>query len=161
MTILSKIAGGLSLASCLYDTHKTAVIKSNNAYAKASSNATIEKSIGNQKMDRMSYRDAERKNWLAESNFGIFLKEIAGKVGGYCKGIAGGLVRYSPNIILSSIAILSGAGLKNIQDVDKLAKATKRHNIVATVATVGLAGLELFDFIKNSTNMFQKTDYLE
>ena len=161
MTVLSKIAGGLSLVSCLYDTHKTAKIKSNQGYIKASSNAVIENSINNQKIDKMSYKDAERKNWISQHNFGIYFKELGGMIGGYCSGALSSLARYTPNIILSAIAIFSGSKLKNITEATELAKATKTHKAIAGMATIGLAAVELLDFIKNSTSFGQRTDYLK
>ena len=53
MTIISKLAGGLSLYSCLTDMHKTAVLTANNEYAKASADTFIETSIGSQKAEKV------------------------------------------------------------------------------------------------------------
>ena len=150
MTIISKTAGALSLASCMHDIHKTALINSNNAYAKASSNAVISSSIGNQKSNKISYRDAQRKNWLAQNNFSAPIKETSARIFGYITGFLKASVRYIPNFILSAIAICAKS-----PDSDK-----KTVNI-ANIATIALGVVEALDFIKNGTNLHQRTDYLE
>ncbi len=143
MTVISKIAGGLSLFSCIRDMHKTGVIYSNNEYAKASGDTFISCAIGTQKADKISYKDAQRKNWLLRNNFMGGINEGMAKVGGYFKGVADSATRYIPNFILSAIALCAKGGLWS------------------NIATVGLAIVELYDFVRNSTSIFQRTDYLE
>ena len=145
MTIISKTAGALSLVSCLTDMHKTALIKSNNEYAKASSDAFISNSIGTQKTNKLSYKDTERKNWLARNNFKNGPAELLGRVKGYASGFIQSGVRYLPNIGLSAVALLTSS----------------KHKNIANLSALLLACLEVFDFVKNSTNIFQRTDYLE
>ncbi len=144
MTIISKTAGIVSLISCIHDIHKTAVISSNNAYAKASSDAVISSSVGHQKADRISYKDAQRKNWLAQGNFLAPFKEFFGRVGGYISGAAKASLRYIPNFILAGVALACG-----------------KHNKIANAAAVGLGAIEAVDFVKNATNINQRTDYLK
>lgn len=145
MTFISKTAGTLSLVSCIHDMHKTALIYSNDEGAKTASNAKIESSIGNQKINHLSYKDAQRKNWIARQDFFISTKEFGARIGGYIKGFVQSGVRYIPNFILSAAAIIPN----------------KKHKVIPNIATVGLAIVEAFDFIKNSTNISQRTDYLE
>ena len=145
MTLISKTTGALSLISCIHDMHKTALISSNNAGAKASSNAKIENSIGNQKIDHLSYKDAQRKNWIARQDFFIGAKEFGARTTGYFKGLAQAGVKYIPNFILSALAIIPN----------------KKHTIIPNIAALGLAIVEIFDFVKNSTNISQRKDYLE
>lgn len=144
MTIISKTAGVLSLASCIHDIHKTALISSRNAYAKAASDAVITSSLGNQKADKVSYKDAQRKNWLAQNNFTAPYKEFFARVGGYIMGAAKASVRYIPNFALAAVAL-----------------CTKKYKGIANAAAVGLGLIEGIDFIKNSTNINQRTDYLK
>lgn len=144
MTIISKTAGVASAASCLYDIHKTALYNSNKVYAKVSSDTVISNSIGNQKADKISYKDAQRKNWLARNNFTASYKETWARIKGYVQGAIDAGVRYIPNFILSAIAL-----------------RCKKSKGVANAAAVGLGILECFDFIKNSTNINQRTDYLK
>ena len=165
MTLISKTAGGLSLISCIHDIHKTAMINSNNKYAKVSSEATIATSIGNQKINKVSYKDAQRKNWLAQSQFGLQAREISARVTGYISGAVKAGARYIPNFALATVAILSG---KKIKDADKATAGLKKcwQNIIssqklANGAAIGLGIIEAWDFIKNSTNIAQRTDYLE
>ncbi len=145
MTLISKTAGVLSLVSCITDMHKTALIVSNNEYAKASSDTFIANSIGTQKADRLSYKDTERKNWLAKNSFMNTPAEIFARVKGYLSGLVQSGVRYVPNFILSAVALLT----------------SKDHKAIANISAIGLACLEAYDFIKNSTNIFQRNDYLE
>ncbi len=143
MTLISKAAGTLSLISCVKDIHQTAVIYSNNAYAKASSDTYIARAVSNQKTDKLSPKDANRKNWLLKNQFMQGAVETLGRIGGYLKGFGVAAVRYAPNFGLITGAML----FKN----KKLANAS----------SVGLAILELYDFIKNSTGIFRRNDYLK
>lgn len=149
MTMISKTTGAVSLLSCLFDIHKTAVVYSNRRYMEASSDAFISSSIGAQKTNKLSYKDANRKNFLHKNNFLLGLHELGGRIGGYIEGAAQGVVRYLPNFILSALAIIP----KN--------KGSRAGKIIANLSAAGLAGLEAYDFIKNSTNLDQRTDYLK
>ena len=144
MTLISKAAGGLSLASCVHDIHKTALIYSKNEYAKASANSVISNSVSNQKANSISYKDTQRKNWLAKNNFFASIKEGFASVVGYVKGIGKASVRYIPNFILASLALFMG----------------KKHDKIANIATVGLGIVEAIDFLKNSVGIGQRDDYL-
>ena len=153
MSLVSKAAGGLSLIYCRHDMHKT------------SSDAVISSSIGNQKANKVSYKDAQRKNWLAQSQFGIRAQELTARVTGYISGFAKAGIRYVPNFALATVAILAGKKVKP----DKVATKGIRScwqkvyssQKLANVAAVGLGLVEAWDFIKNSTNIAQRTDYLE
>lgn len=142
MTILSKTAASLSLFSSIRDIHKTAVMNSNNAYAKASSDTFIETSVAAQKANRISAKDAARKNWILKNNFFGGINEVLGRIGGYITGALSASVSYIPNFILGGIAMFSKEKL-------------------ATFATIGLGIVELFDFIKNSSGLFERSDYLK
>lgn len=161
MTVISKTAGVVSLMSCFHDIHKTALISSRNAYAKAASDAVITSSLGNQKAEKVSYKDAQRKNWLAQNNFTAPYKEFFARVGGYIVGAAKASVRYIPNFALAAVALLAGKNCKIVQNASDVAKATKNVERIANAAAVGLGVIELFDFVKNATNINQRTDYLK
>ena len=148
MTILSKTAGAVSLVSCLHDIHKTAMIGANNGYAKASGDAMVSNSVGNQKINHLSYKDAQRKNWIAKKDFMVGTREIYGRVKGYIKGALSASVRYIPNFILSAIAICCKGN-------------TPEGKRVGNIAALGLGIVEGIDFIRNSTNIGQRTDYLK
>ena len=143
MTIVSKGAAGLSLFSCFRDIHKTALIHSKNAYAQTMGDTFVADSVGGQKTNYVSHRGTERKNWFVRSNFFNSSKETFAKIGGYVSGFAQGLARYLPNITLSSVAMCA------------------KNKYIANIAAVLLGGVELFGFIKNSTNLTERTDYLK
>ena len=145
MTLISKTAGGLAAISCIYDIHKTALIYSKNAYQKASSDSYISCSIGNQKSDTLSYRDAKNKNWMLKNNFFANIKSAFSGIAGYIKGVGEGIVRHAPSLGLSALAV----GLN------------KNHKTAANVSAIALAAYTAYDFVRNSTGLFQKTDYLK
>ena len=145
MTIISKSAGILSLVSAVVDTHKTALIYSKNAYSQSSADTFISSSIGGQKLNAISYKDAERKNWLTSNNFLGSISESVGSIKGYMKGLSIGIARYIPNFILSALAIA----------------LPKKHAKIANVAAIGLAGVEIADFVTNTLDLSQKNDYLK
>ena len=144
MTVLSKIAGGAGLVSSLYDIHKTALVISHQEHDRLEGDLVVAKSIGTQKADRLSDRDTRRKNWINENNFFAGTKEAIASVKGYVKGAITGIIQHIPELVLSSIALFTS----------KLPK-------VANISAIGLGVVTIVDFIINSTNLFQKTDYLK
>ena len=144
MPVITKAAGIASVASSLYDIHKTAIIYSKQSYNREMGDYTVAKSIGNQKINKLSYKDANRKNWLAQNNFLAGISEFISGCSGYFKGIAEGLVRYLPKLALGTVAIA----------------AHGKGKLFAYIATIGLAIAEIADFIVNSTNLFERTNYL-
>ncbi len=143
MTILSKATSTLSIGSALYDIHKTAQKYSREEMAKVSANRVISNSLGAQKSDTFSWKDAARKNWLSSKNFFATPYELLGKISGYFKGVAKTAPRYFPNFVLGII----GMGTKN--------------KTLAKLSTLGLVFVEAYDFIVNSTNIGQRTDRLK
>lgn len=143
MTFLSKTTGVLSIASCVHDIHKTALINSKNQYAKTSANSVIENSVGYQKANRVSYKDTQRKNWLTQGNFFAPIKETWARVSGYISGFTKASIRYIPNFALASAALF-----------------TKKHPKLANLAAVGLGLFEAYDFVMNSLKTNQRDDYL-
>ncbi len=145
MTFVSKTAGALSIISSIHDMHKTALIYSNKEYSKVQSETKIADLVGYQKANRLSYKDAQRKNWLSKSDVLLSTKEVYARIKGYVKGFFASGYSYIPKFILAFAAMVP----------------SKEHKIFANVATVGLGIVELIDFIKNSTNLFQRKDYLK
>lgn len=144
MSVVGKVAGGASLLSSLYDIHKTAVIYSKKEYMKASGDEVVACSIGAQKTDRLSYKDSKRKNWIDQHHFLTGPKEFFASIKGYTKGFIEGVSTYLPKLLLSMGAIIP-----------------KKNKLIPTLSTIGLAILEGYDFVKNSTGIFEKTDYLK
>lgn len=141
--ILPKIAGGLAIVSALHDIHKTALIYSNKSYNKAISDNKISRSIRYQKADRISYKDSQRKNFLAQGDFSAPFIEIGARVGGYIAGALKTSLRYIPNFVCATIALV--------------AKSPK----VANISAVLLGCCEAFDFARYGLGIGQRDDYLE
>ena len=144
MTLISKTAGALSVISCVHDIHKTALIYSNNEYAKTAANTLISTSVNNQKADCISYKDAQRKNWLTQQNYFASIKEGFARAKGYVKGVFKSSLRYIPNFICAGFALALG----------------KNHERAANIAAVGLGVIEGVDFVKNTLGANQRDDYL-
>ena len=174
MTLISKTAGTLSLISCVHDIHKTALIYSRNEYAKTAANALVSTSVNNQKADNISYKDAQRKNWLTQQNYFASIKEGFARVKGYIKGALKTSLRYLPNFALAAVALLAGKNCKSVKKalevanttktaeaIAKAAKATKAAETIANVAAVGLGIIEGVDFVKNTLGVNQRDDYLD
>ena len=143
MTVVSKIAGGAGLISSINDIHKTAMIYAKQEHDINQGDVLVQTSIGAQKANRLSHRDAARKNWLEQNNFFAGIKENFAAVKGYLKGFGQGILRHLPEITLSSVAL----ALKN--------------KTAANITAIGLGIVTLYDFIVNSTSIFEKTDYLK
>ncbi|MBQ4647230.1 MAG: hypothetical protein IJB79_07765 [Candidatus Gastranaerophilales bacterium] len=144
MTLISKAAGALSLISCIHDIHKTALISSNKEYSKAAANSVVSLSVNHQKADNISFKDAQRKNWLSRSNYFASIKEGFAKIKGYVKGFLNTSLRYIPNFACAALALLMG----------------KKHDKIANIAALGLGIIESFDFVKNSLSPQNRDDYL-
>lgn len=146
MTLISKTAGALSVMSCVHDIHKTALIYSNNEYAKTAANTMISSSIDNQKSDHISYKDAQRKNWLTQQCYFASIKEGFARVKGYIKGVFKTSLRYIPNFIAATLALaLSGNAARDRW---------------ANISAVALGVIEGVDFVKNTLAVNQRDDYL-
>ena len=160
MTLISKAAGSLGLISCVHDIHKTALIYSNNEYAKTAANTLISTSVNNQKADRISYKDSQRKNWLTQNNYFASIKEGLARAKGYIKGVLRTSLRYIPNFALIAIALLAGKNCKSVRNAADVTKAAKTAEVIANVATIGLGIVEGIDFAKNTLGANQRDDYL-
>ena len=160
MTIISKTAGALSLVSCVHDMHKTALIYSNNEYAKTAANALISTSVNNQKANNLSYKDTQRKNWLTQQNYFASLKEGFARVSGYVKGFLKTSVRYIPNFALAIVALAAGRNCGTTTRATGSMGATRTADTIANLAAVGLGIVEAIDFTKNTLGFRQRDDYL-
>lgn len=149
MTFLPKIAGALSLSSCIIDMHKTGVIYSARARNKATANSVISNSIACQKTKYLSSKDTQFKNWLNRNNLFIGMEETIGSIKGYFHGIVTAGARYIPELATSVLAIATSCGKS------KVAKT------VSTLLTALLAVEHGSDFVRNTLNVGEKNDYLK
>ncbi len=145
MPTVTKIAGGVSLVSTIVDMHKTAMIYARQENNKAKGDIIVATSIGNQKADYISAKDAQRKNWCNKKRLFHSVKEDFAAIKGYFKGIIEAGIRYIPKIALSLASIIPKA----------------KNSKLAYVSTVALALWEAWDFIRYGTGLFEKKDYLK
>ena len=149
MPIIPKIAGGASIIASLHDIHKTAMIYSHREYNKVMGDSVVSCSLGNQKADYVSFKDAQRKNWSNQHNFFAGIQEACAAVKGYAIGAFHGIVRYIPKFILAAGAIIP----------KKTDKAVL--NAIPYISTILLGCVELWDYLRNGTELFEKRDYLK
>ena len=160
MPLIPKVAGTASLLSTIKDIHKTAMIYSTREYNKASGNETLAISIGNQKADYVSFKDAQRKNWVNENQYFTGLPQAYASVKGYFKGAVQGITRYLPKFVLSALAIIPKSN--PTMGSNKIVNAIKNSGkTVSYASAILLAGYEIFDFLKNGTELFERRNYLE
>ena len=145
MPIIPKIAGATSIITSLGDIHKTALLYSKQEKNKATGNYILASSIANQKADFVSFKDAQRKNWISGQHLFVSIDEIFASAKGYFKGVIQGIERYLPKFALAILAIIPK---------DKGKK-------LSYISTIALAGVEIWDFLKNGTGLFEKGDYLK
>ena len=145
MPVIPKIAGSVSILASLHDIHKTAMIYSKQEYNKAMGNNVVASSIGSQKADYVSFKDAQRKEWTQDQQFFYGIKETFASIRGYFKGAVQGIARYFPKFLLSAISIIP----------------RNKGKVLSYISTVALAGLELWDYYRHGAGIFEKTDYLE
>ncbi len=143
MTIISKAAAGLSVGSCIYDMHKSGVVSANRNYAKASADTFISNELNAMRTDDLSYKNSQIKNWCARNNPFQSVNETLGRVTGYLNGFFAAGVKYIPNLIAGSVAMFS------------------KHKGLANIAAGALAVMEGWNFIKNTTGVKQRNDYLK
>ena len=145
MPVIPKIAGTISLVSTIKDIHNTGMIYSKQEKNKSMGNNVLSSSIGNQKADYISLKDAKRKNWTERNMFFSKIKEDFAVLKGYIKGTTEGVVRYAPKFVLALAAIIP----KN------------KGQTLSYLSTVGLGIYEIWDYLRHGTGLFERTDYLE
>ena len=145
MPAIPKIAGIASILASLNDIHKTAMVYARQEGNKTMANNIISCSLGSQKTDYISFKDAQRKNWTKQQGFFFGTKEIFASIGGYINGALQGVARYAPKLVLSAMAIIPKTKAKTL----------------SYVSTVALACLEVWDYCRHGTGVFEKTDYLD
>lgn len=145
MPVIPKIAGGASLLSTIVDIHKTAMIYARQENGKAKGDIILATSVGNQKADYISFKDAQRKNWCNKKRLFHSIKEDFAAVKGYFKGIVEAGIRYLPKIALSAAAIIPKA----------------KNSTFAYISTVALAAWEAWDFVRYGTGLFERKNYLK
>ena len=144
MPIVPKIAGAASLITAINDIHKTGVIYSKQEKNKTMGNNVLSSSIGNQKADYVSFKDAKRKNWTENRMFFSGIKEDFASAKGYLKGSKEGTLRYIPKLLF-----IAGAIIPNV-----------KGKTISYLSTAALAVYEIWDYLRNGTGLFEKNDYL-
>ena len=142
LNVATKAAAVLATAATAYDVHtlgaRQAKIKRESNYA----DDFIAQQVGASKLNYPSEKHSAMKDWIMDFKYPLQMSEVINTVIGYITGAAKGIGH--------NLATLGFSALTFFAKSDGLKKA-------------GLFGLGLsvaWDFIKNSTNIFERTDYL-
>ncbi len=142
LNVASKAASALAVAATAYDVHtlgvREAKIKRESNYA----DDFIAQQIGASKLNYPSQKHNVMKQWILDFQYPLQISEIWDAASGYVTGALKGI---GYNIATLGFSALAFFGKKGISK------------------KAGLFGLGIslaLDFIKNSTNIFERTDYL-
>ena len=143
LNIASKTAATLATGASLYDIHKLGVREANIKREKNYADDFIADQIGSSKLNYPSEKHNAMKKWLMNFKYPLQVSEIWNTATGYLKGVAKG--------IGYNIATLGFSALAFFAKKDGTRKA----------GIIGLGLSVAWDFIKNSTNIFERKDYLK
>ena len=142
LNIASKSSALLATGASLYDAHtlgkREASIKREGNYA----DDFIAQQLGASKLNYPSEKHNAMKEWILNFKYPLQLSEVWDSVSGYVSGALKG--------VWYNIATLGFSALTLFGNKDCYKK----------VGIIGLGLSVAWDFIKNSTNLFERTDYL-
>ncbi len=142
LNIASKSAALLAASTSLYDAHKLGVREANIKRESNYADDFIAQNIGASKLNYPSEKHNVMKQWIMDFQYPLQLSEVWNTVSGYVTGALKGVLLNAGTLAFSALAFFAKK--------DGWKKA-------------GVAGLGLsvaWDFLTNSTNLFEKTDYL-
>lgn len=149
--IAATAAAAMAGSACLYDVHKQGVRSATLTREKNYADDFIAQEIGSSKLNYPSAKHAAIKNWMLNFKFPHKFSEIVNTVGGYFKGAVKGIANNFAPLACSALTIFLGANKKIASKHPNLQK----YALFATGITTA------WDFIKNGTNLFERTDYLK
>lgn len=142
LNIASKTAALLATGASLYDIHKLGVRKANIKRESNYADDFIAQNLGSSKLNYPSEKHNAMKNWIMSFQYPLQLSEVWNTISGYVSGAIDGIGH--------NLATLGFSALSFFAKKDGLKK----------VGVLGLGISVAWDFIKNSTNLFERTDYL-
>ncbi len=142
LNIASKTAAILASGTSLYDIHTLGVREANIKRESNYANDFIAQNLGASKLNYPSEKHNAMKQWIMDFKYPLQLSEIWNTVSGYVVGAAKGVVHNFATLGFSAVALFAKKD------------GWKKFGVI------GLGLSVAWDFIKNSTNLFERTDYL-
>lgn len=142
LNVATKTAAVLATAATAYDVHtlgtRQAKIKRESNYA----DDFIAQQIGASKLNYPSEKHSAMKDWIMDFKYPLQISEVANTVTGYVTGAIKGIGYNFATLGFSALTFFA------------------KSNAVKKIGLFGLGLSVAWDFIKNSTNIFERTDYL-
>lgn len=142
LNIASKTAALLASGTSLYDIHTLGVREANIKRESNYADDFIAQNIGASKLNYPSMKHGNMKDWIMSFSYPLQISEVWNTVSGYVSGALKGIVHNAATLGFSALAFFAKK--------DGWKKA----------GVIGLGLSVAWDFIKNSTNLFERTDYL-
>ena len=142
LNIASKSSALLATGASLYDIHKLGVREANIKREKNYADDFIAEQIGSSKLNYPSEKHNAMKKWLMNFKYPLQISEVWNTVSGYVTGAVKGIGYNLPTLGFSALAFFA------------------KKDCTRKLGIIGLGLSVAWDFIKNSTNIFEKKDYL-
>ncbi len=142
LNVASKAAALMASGASLYDIHSLAKREANIKRESNYADDFIAQNIGASKLNYPSAKHNGMKQWIMDFQYPLQLSEVWNLASGYVVGAAKGICHNFATLGFSALAFFAKKdGMKKF-------------------GVIGLGLSVAWDFIKNSTNLFEKTDYL-
>lgn len=142
LNVASKAAALMATGASVYDIHSIAKREANIKRESNYADDFIAQNIGASKLNYPGAKHNDIKQWIMDFQYPLQLSEVWNTVSGYTVGAIKG--------ICYNFATLGFSALTFFAKKDGMKK----------FGAIGLGLSVAWDFIKNSTNLFEKTDYL-
>lgn len=142
LNVASKAAALMATGASLYDIHSLGKRKANIKRESNYADDFIAQNIGASKLNYPGAKHNAMKQWIMDFQYPLQLSEVWNTVSGYVTGAFKGVCYNAATLGFSALAFFAKKdGMKKF-------------------GVIGLGLSVAWDFIKNSTNLFEKTDYL-
>ena len=142
LNFATKTASILATGTSLYDIHKLGVQSANIKRESNYADDFIAQTIGASKLNYPSEKHNKMKEWILSFKYPLQDSEVFNTVSGYIQGAIKGIGYNLGTLGFSALAFFA------------------KKDSFKKVGIIGLGLSVAWDFIKNSTNLFEKTDYL-
>lgn len=142
LNIASKAAAVMATGASLYDIHTLAKREANIKRERNYADDFIAQQIGASKLNYPSAKHDSMKQWIMDFKYPYQLSELGDTITGYVSGALKGICHNAATLGFSTLAFFAKKpGFKK-------------------AGVIGLGLSVAWDFIRNSTNLFERTDYL-
>ena len=144
LNIAAKSAAVMAATASLYDVNANGVRVAKNKSSKNYADDFIAQQIGASKLNYPSEKAATIKNWMLDFKFPYKVSEFVDSLTGYTEGAIKAIGHNFATLGFSALAFFSGS----------------KHPRLQKAGLFGLGISVAWDFLKNCTNAFERTDWL-